>query len=53
MRLVNIVGTRPQLTRAAALLADLRAQHEVVPVDTGPHWEDRMAGSFFAELGLP
>ena len=53
MRVVTIVGTRPQLIKAAALLPELRARHEDVLVDTGQHWDDRMAAVFFAELGLP
>ncbi len=53
MRIVSVVGTRPQLIKAAALLPALRARHEVVFVDTGQHWDDAMAGDFFAELGLP
>ncbi|HET9345229.1 MAG TPA: UDP-N-acetylglucosamine 2-epimerase (non-hydrolyzing) [Candidatus Limnocylindrales bacterium] len=53
MRLVSIVGTRPQLIKAAALLPAVRARHDEVFVDTGQHWDDAMAGSFFAELGLP
>ena len=50
---MTIVGTRPQLIKAAALLPELRARHEDVLVDTGQHWDDRMAAVFFAELGLP
>ncbi|MFH1474509.1 MAG: UDP-N-acetylglucosamine 2-epimerase (non-hydrolyzing), partial [Chloroflexota bacterium] len=46
-------GTRPQLIKAAALGPALRARHEEVFVDTGQHWDEAMAGSFFAELGLP
>jgi UDP-N-acetylglucosamine 2-epimerase len=53
MRLVHVVGTRPQLIKAAALLPALRRRHEVVLVDTGQHWDERLAGAFFAELGLP
>ena len=53
MRVVTIVGTRPQLIKAAALLPELRARHDDVLVDTGQHWDDRMAAVFFAELGLP
>jgi UDP-N-acetylglucosamine 2-epimerase len=53
VKLVRIVGTRPQLIKAAALIPTLRAVHEDVFVDTGQHWDDRMAGVFFAELGLP
>ena len=53
MKIVSVVGTRPQLIKAAALLPALRARHEEVFVDTGQHWDERMAGVFFAELGLP
>lgn len=50
---MSVVGTRPQLIKAAALSPVLRARHEEVLVDTGQHWDDALAGSFFAELGLP
>jgi UDP-N-acetylglucosamine 2-epimerase len=53
VRVVSVVGTRPQLIKAAALYPILRARHEDVFVDTGQHWDDSMAGDFFAELGLP
>jgi UDP-GlcNAc3NAcA epimerase len=53
MRIVSVVGTRPQLIKAAALLPALRASHDEVFVDTGQHWDQALAGSFFAELGLP
>jgi UDP-N-acetylglucosamine 2-epimerase len=53
VRLVSIVGTRPQLIKAAALLPAIRARHDEVFIDTGQHWDEVMAGSFFSELGLP
>jgi UDP-GlcNAc3NAcA epimerase len=53
MKIVSVVGTRPQLIKAAALLPALRARQQDVFVDTGQHWDERMAGAFFAELGLP
>ena len=53
MRIVSVVGTRPQLIKAAALRPTLRARHHDVFVDTGQHWDEQMAGTFFAELGLP
>jgi UDP-GlcNAc3NAcA epimerase len=53
VRLVSVVGTRPQLIKAAALLPAIRARHDEVFVDTGQHWDDAMAGAFFGELGLP
>ncbi len=53
MRIVCVVGTRPQLIKAAVLLPALSSRHQVVFVDTGQHWSERLAGAFFAELGLP
>ena len=52
MRIVSVVGTRPQLIKAAALQPALRARHDEVFVDTGQHYDEAMAGAFFAELGL-
>ncbi len=52
MRIVSVVGTRPQLIKAAALSPALRARHEEILVDTGQHYDDEMAGSFYRELGL-
>jgi UDP-GlcNAc3NAcA epimerase len=52
MRVVSVVGTRPQLIKAAALQPVLRRDHEEFFVDTGQHYDDTMAGNFFEELGL-
>ncbi|TAK02964.1 MAG: UDP-N-acetylglucosamine 2-epimerase (non-hydrolyzing) [Chloroflexota bacterium] len=52
VKVLSVVGTRPQLIKAAALQPALRARHDEVFVDTGQHWDESMAGSFFAELGL-
>ena len=52
MRIVSVVGTRPQLIKAAALQPVLRRACEEIFVDTGQHYDEAMAGSFFDELGL-
>jgi UDP-N-acetylglucosamine 2-epimerase len=52
MRIVSVVGTRPQLIKAAVLTPALRRRHDETLVDTGQHYDDAMAGNFFAELGL-
>ena len=45
MRLVSVVGTRPQLIKAAALLARPSGRGMTsVFVDTGQHWDEPMAG---------
>jgi UDP-N-acetylglucosamine 2-epimerase len=52
VRIVSVVGTRPQLIKAAALSPLLRAHHDEVFVDTGQHFDDALAGTFYRELGL-
>jgi UDP-N-acetylglucosamine 2-epimerase len=52
MRVVTVIGTRPQLIKVGALQPVLRRRVDEVFVDTGQHWDDNMAGSFFTELGL-
>jgi UDP-N-acetylglucosamine 2-epimerase len=52
MRIVSVVGTRPQLIKAAALQPVLRRDHVEIFVDTGQHYDEAMAGSFFDELSL-
>ncbi len=52
MRIASVVGTRPQLIKAAVLQPLLRARHEEVFIDTGQHYDDAMAGAFIEELGL-
>ncbi|HEY5629306.1 MAG TPA: UDP-N-acetylglucosamine 2-epimerase (non-hydrolyzing) [Candidatus Limnocylindrales bacterium] len=53
MRIVSVVGTRPQLIKAAALIPALRRRHSEAFVDTGQHYDEAMAGNFFRELSLP
>ena len=53
VRILTIVGTRPQLIKAAALSPELRARHQEIFVDTGQHYDEALAGVFFRELGLP
>jgi UDP-N-acetylglucosamine 2-epimerase len=52
MRIATVVGTRPQLIKAAVLQPLLRARHVEVFVDTGQHYDDVLAGAFVSELGL-
>jgi UDP-N-acetylglucosamine 2-epimerase len=52
VRIVSVVGTRPQLIKAAALEPALRAKFDAQLIDTGQHYDDALAGSFFRELGL-
>ncbi len=53
MKLACVVGTRPQIIKAAAVWPALHRDHRVSLIDTGQHYDDEMAGHFFGELHLP
>ena len=52
MRVVSVVGARPQFIKAAPLGRALRARHEEILVHTGQHYDDNMSAVFFRELAL-
>ena len=53
MKLVSIVGARPQFIKAAAVSRELRKRHKEILVHTGQHYDYEMSGIFFNGLGLP
>ena len=54
MKIVSIVGARPQFIKAAALSAALRTRgHSEFLVHTGQHYDAAMSDVFFQELGIP
>lgn len=53
MKILTVVGNRPQFIKAAAVSGLLRAQHDEVLVHTGQHYDDVLSSVFFSELGLP
>ncbi|HLH14000.1 MAG TPA: UDP-N-acetylglucosamine 2-epimerase (non-hydrolyzing) [Solirubrobacteraceae bacterium] len=52
MRIVTVVGNRPQFVKAAAVSGVLRERHTEIVVHTGQHHDDSLSRVFFAELGL-
>ncbi len=55
MKIMHVVGARPNFMKAAPVMAAL-AQHESVEqmlVHTGQHYDANMSDIFFRELGLP
>lgn len=53
MRILSIVGNRPQFIKAAAVSWRLRARHEERLVHTGQHFDAELSDVFFDELELP
>ncbi len=54
LKILTIVGARPQFVKAAALSRALKEQGlEEVLVHTGQHFDDNMAEIFFREMEIP
>jgi UDP-N-acetylglucosamine 2-epimerase (non-hydrolysing)/UDP-GlcNAc3NAcA epimerase len=53
LKVLTVIGNRPQFIKAAAVTPTLRAEHEEVMVHTGQHFDDELSAVFFSELGLP
>jgi len=53
LKVLSVIGNRPQFIKAAAVSPLLRAGAEEVLVHTGQHHDDMLSRVFFDELGLP
>ena len=53
MRVLTVVGARPQFVKAAPVSRALRARHEEFLVHTGQHYDDAMSAAFFRDLEIP
>jgi UDP-N-acetylglucosamine 2-epimerase (non-hydrolysing) len=55
LKIVNVVGARPNLPKIAPLIREMRRHPEIEPllVHTGQHYDDTLSGIFFRQMGLP
>lgn len=55
MKLIHVVGARPNFMKAAPVLSALSRRPEVVQmlVHTGQHYDANMSDVFFTQLGIP
>lgn len=53
MKVVTIIGARPQFIKAAVVSHKLRQKHAEVLVHTGQHFDYNMSQQFFDELDIP
>lgn len=53
MRVLTVIGNRPQFVKAAAVSHRLREVADEYLVHTGQHYDPSLSAVFFEELGLP
>ena len=55
LRIMNIVGARPNLPKIAPLMREMKRHPDVEPllVHTGQHYDDKLNDIFFRQMGIP
>jgi UDP-N-acetylglucosamine 2-epimerase len=53
LKILSIIGARPQFIKAAAVSRVIRECHTEVLIHTGQHYDTNMSAVFFEELGIP
>src|ERR1700732_4406539 len=54
MKILNIVGARPNLVKIAPLLKAMLSNNRIKPilVHTGQHYDEKLSGIFFEQMGI-
>jgi UDP-GlcNAc3NAcA epimerase len=53
MKIITVLGARPQFIKAAAVSNKLRTKHVEKIIHTGQHYDENMSKIFFDELKIP
>src|SRR5437879_12666993 len=53
MRVLTVVGARPQFIKAATVSRVLRQHHDEFLLHTGQHYDEAMSDLFFRQLNIP
>ena len=53
MKVLTVVGARPQFIKAAVVSRELRQKHKEILLHTGQHYDYNMSEQFFEALNIP
>ncbi len=53
MKIITVIGARPQFIKCAAVSKELRKKHTELIIHTGQHYDENMSDVFFDELEIP
>jgi UDP-GlcNAc3NAcA epimerase len=53
MKIISVIGARPQFIKASAVSSELRKSVQEILVHTGQHYDENMSKVFFDELNIP
>jgi UDP-N-acetylglucosamine 2-epimerase (non-hydrolysing) len=55
LKIINIVGARPNLPKIAPLMREMQRHPEIEPilVHTGQHYDEALSDIFFRQMGIP
>jgi UDP-N-acetylglucosamine 2-epimerase (non-hydrolysing) len=55
LKIINIVGARPNLPKIAPLMREMQRHPEIEPilVHTGQHYDENLSNIFFHQMGIP
>ena len=53
MKIISVVGARPQFIKLSSLSKELRKKHTEIILHTGQHYHDELSLIFFSQLSIP